>query len=77
MRGITEMSELKEKYLEYVDRYKSKFGDMISFDCPSCGEIILTAPSPEGETWNSFSTCPHCDHSYMKYVSGNKVETSL
>lgn len=65
---------LFKQYTDYNDRLKSQGIKLISFNCPCCSKPIETMPAPEGDVWDSLSTCPHCDRMFMKITNGKNAE---
>lgn len=71
------MRKLMGDYLTYIRRVETRGGKLIIFICPDCGQDIKTLPAPAGEIWDTISTCPHCEQSFVKITNGNTVETEI
>lgn len=71
------MRKLMGDYLKYVRRVEANGGKLICFKCPDCRQDIKTIPAPRGEVWDTVSTCPHCEQSFVKITNGNNVETEI
>lgn len=71
------MRKLKADYLTYIRRIKERGGSLISFKCPHCKFSIKTLPAKAGEVWDTISTCPHCELSFIKITNGPTVETKI
>lgn len=71
------METLFSRYTSFIERAKAGHTTLVQFSCPSCKQDIETIPAPEGEVWDSLSTCPHCETLFMKVISGFSVEATL
>ncbi|EBS6311375.1 hypothetical protein PL246_09755 [Salmonella enterica] len=69
------MRKLMGDYLTYIRQVESRNGKLITFKCPDCNQDIKTLATPAGEVWDTISTCPHCEQSFVKITKGNTVET--
>ena len=63
------MISLKQRYTEYNDRLKASGARMLSFNCPACSQSIETQAATKGDTWDTLSTCPHCEALFMKITT--------
>lgn len=68
------MRQLMADYRQYVQRVESRGEKLICFKCPDCHQSIKTLPAPDGEVWDTISTCPHCERSFIKITHGKNVE---
>lgn len=71
------MRQLMADYLKYVRRVEQNGRKLITFKCPDCRRVIKTLPAPAGEIWDTISTCPHCERSFVKITNGNNVEATI
>lgn len=68
------MRDLKQRYDEYIARCKDSGKPLIGYPCPHCRVTIETLRAPDGEVWDTFSSCPHCDEIHFKITRGGEVE---
>ncbi|EAO1133551.1 hypothetical protein EX011_21540 [Salmonella enterica] len=61
------------RYNAYVSQLLAAGINLVPFACPCCKEPLKTLPAPEGETWDTFATCPHCEDLFHKVTTGNVV----
>jgi uncharacterized Zn finger protein (UPF0148 family) len=64
---------LKQQYEDYIARLRTRGDDITNYECPDCGAVIDTKAAPEGESWDTLSTCPHCEGLHMKFTTGNSA----
>ena len=50
---------------------------LIAYNCPKCLEKLQTTEAPEGEVWDTFSSCPFCGSLLYKVTHGATVEIEL
>ena len=62
--------ELKADHLRFIERIKQAGKNVISYQCPCCGEYIKTQAAPRGATWDTLSTCYECGGLHMKITAG-------
>lgn len=67
------METLLDRYTAYNERLKAQGLKFLSFDCPKCGEGIETQRATRGDTWDTLSTCPHCEALFMKITTHKKA----
>lgn len=67
---------MKQQYQEFIARVKERGGNVLMFSCPHCQEGIETPAAPQGDVWDSTTTCPFCDAMFVKYVTHNSVTTA-
>jgi predicted RNA-binding Zn-ribbon protein involved in translation (DUF1610 family) len=61
----------KEEYEAYIAKVRARGVAITEYSCPNCGEEIMTRAAAPGETWDTLSSCPHCDELHMKYTIGD------
>lgn len=67
------LATLRRRHDEYIARLKAAGNKVITVDLP-CGHQTETPAAPEGEVWDTLSTCQHCGALYMKITSGDRVD---
>lgn len=65
---------LKQDYQAFISRCKANGSSLLSFKCPQCSSDIKTLAAPQGDEWNSITTCPFCNTVFMKVVTDADVE---
>ncbi|HEK3481494.1 TPA: hypothetical protein SMW11_003292 [Pseudomonas aeruginosa] len=68
------MKTLFQKYTEYTNRLKAQGAQFLAFDCPRCGFEIETERPPQGELWDTLSSCPHCGALFFKVATHERAE---
>lgn len=68
------MTSLLKRYTKHIAQLEANGVELVKFNCPDCHEELKTLPAPEGEVWDTFSTCPHCDELFQKITRGRVVE---
>lgn len=69
------MRKLMGDDLTYIRRIEERGGKLITFKCPDCHKEIKTLPAHKSEVWDTITTCPHCEQSFVKITKGTTVET--
>jgi ssDNA-binding Zn-finger/Zn-ribbon topoisomerase 1 len=64
---------LKQQYENYIARLRARGDEITNYECPDCGGVIDTKAAPEGESWDTLSTCPHCEALHMKSTNGSSA----
>lgn len=54
------------KHQACIAAAKARGARIAAFKCPDCAKAIETLRPPRGDTWDSMSTCPHCDALFHK-----------
>ncbi|HFX1466303.1 TPA: hypothetical protein ACID2X_005189 [Pseudomonas aeruginosa] len=67
------MQTLMQRYTEYNDRLKAQGVRFLASACPKCGGEIETERATRGQTWDTLSTCPHCEALFMKITTHTKA----
>ena len=67
------MSELQQKYQEYIDKLEARGMAVAIYACPDCKEEIKTQAAPADEYWDTLATCPHCEGMHLKITNGSKA----
>lgn len=67
---------MKQQYQAFIARVKERGGKVLMFSCPHCHEGIETPAPPQGDVWDSISTCPYCAAMFVKYVTHNSITTA-
>lgn len=65
---------LKERHEDYIARLRARGDEITNYECPDCGGVIDTMAAPEGESWDTLSTCPHCEGLHMKFTNGSSAD---
>ncbi|HBO1323884.1 TPA: hypothetical protein ACPWHI_002318 [Pseudomonas aeruginosa] len=68
------MKTLFQKYTEYTNRLKAQGVQFLAFDCPRCGFEIETERPPQGELWDTLSSCPHCEALFFEVATHERAE---
>lgn len=72
--GFVSKPNLLKAHDAYMGRWKAEGKPFLMYITPCCGRKMDSAsPANQGETWDSFTTCPHCDSTYYKRVSFRTV----
>lgn len=67
---------LLQKYHEYNARLREQGTRMLTFQCPNqgCGNDIEVQAAPKGDTWDTLTTCPHCEQMFFRITHHDRVE---
>ncbi|OVZ94895.1 hypothetical protein CBW58_02140 [Yersinia frederiksenii] len=68
---------MKQQYQAFIARVKERGRKVLKFSCPHCHEEIETPAAPQGDVWDSISTCPFCEGMFVKYVNHSSVTVRL
>ncbi|EAW2493112.1 hypothetical protein AXL65_02475 [Salmonella enterica subsp. enterica] len=63
-----------ERYKAFIARLEANGAELLDFACPCCKEPLKTQAAPEGATWDTFSSCPHCNDLFQKITTGKVVQ---
>lgn len=69
------MKKLMAQYLEYTARVKASGAKFLKFKCPHCSGEIETQRATRGDTWDSMTTCPHCEKMFYRSNTHYSVKT--
>lgn len=61
------------RYNFAIERLKANGYKLLAFQCPACKKEIQTQAAPEGEKWDSFAECPHCESFFAKITQGGNA----
>lgn len=62
------MATLREEYQEYVEKLEKQGAPLVEFDCPNCNAKIKTLSNETNRNWDTLSSCPECEKSFMKFT---------
>lgn len=74
---MSETKSLKQKHEEFIARVKANGGKTVQYAAPCCGGMVEDRLAPEGETWDTLTTCPHCEKTFFKVTTSSKVTGEL
>lgn len=60
----------KQQYLDYIAKLEAAGKPVTNYVCPECQGAIKTQAAPDGQGWDTLSSCPHCDELHLKFTEG-------
>lgn len=64
---------LRDLHADYLAKWKAEGKPVLSYEAPCCGSPLETTAPSDGETWDSFTTCPQCGELHFKVVTAKDV----
>lgn len=62
---------LLQRHLSYFAKLKKDRVPVCSHKCPHCNTSVPSMRPPQGQVYDSMTTCPYCEKLYHKTVKAN------
>lgn len=69
-----DLTELRRRHNEYIAKCAARGDKLLTYTVPCCGGEMQDIAAPEGQTWDTLATCPHCGECYIKITHHTFIE---
>ncbi len=71
------LERMRLEHEAWIANWKASGRNARGYSAPCCHRRIETAAPSNGETWDSFVTCPHCGSLHFKFVTAKSVRARI
>lgn len=69
-----DLTELRRRHEEWLAKCAARGDRLLTYTAPCCGRPLRDRAAPEGQTWDTMATCPHCGEHYLKITHHTFIE---